>query len=140
MSSFPECGGWQGAGTALLLQARGWGSSAQCLDVNMASGSNPDQGHRHGLWWYLGPSIRHRSQLQQGHGLKHDPQHQPDPGCQHGLRRLCRFLISTCSSLPLSLRVHLSPQCINPWLHFFLSHLPTEYSIFPISPSHTCSA
>lgn len=34
-----ECGGQQGAGSALLQQARGRAGSVQCFDINMASGS-----------------------------------------------------------------------------------------------------
>lgn len=38
-----EYGGQQGAGPALLQQARGRVSSGQCLDINMASGSSTDK-------------------------------------------------------------------------------------------------
>ena len=56
----------------------------------------------------------------------------------HGLRWLCRLLSSACSSPPPCLRFHLSPQCTNPRFHW-LSHLPSDYSIFPISPPHIFS-
>lgn len=41
----------QGAGLALLLQARGRASSLQYWDTNTALGGSPEQTHLYGLGW-----------------------------------------------------------------------------------------
>lgn len=40
----------QGQLFQLLLQVKGGASSSNPVEINMAPGSNPDQGYLHGLW------------------------------------------------------------------------------------------
>lgn len=95
-------------------------SSAQSLDIRMLPGSNTDGCLAFG---------HNRLLLLKDHRPRHGPWWQHGSGPHHGLRWHHCLLKSDCSSLPLSLQMHLSSLCTHtstslslPLLHLSLTH------------------
>lgn len=92
---------------------KGGAGSAQCLNINMASDSNPNQGYLHGLWWQYRPQISMQSPAAIVSRIK------TWPGGSVGAQMSLRPQVAAqdphihCSSLPCSLQFT-SLQCINP--------------------------